>query len=220
MRKTFPSPPRVPARRPWRLPALRLACAVTALACTSALAQDYGAMVRQHMQEMNRIVGNAEQQGNAIVAQRMRDPQVQAAYRQHVAQAQAAGRQPYDFPTFTYYWVYTNGFSAQGMAQARANEAGIQARERAAVQDLRDAEAGRGAAQQAQRDAYFARQQEAGRQLLGNSTFTAGNGAQVVLPHTWQAGTLHEHQGSTYYVDPGGRYWVRDAGGYWLPLHR
>ncbi|MEO8133869.1 MAG: hypothetical protein ABI831_07840 [Betaproteobacteria bacterium] len=59
----------------------------------------------------------------------------------------------------------------------------------AAVQRLRDAQASPGAAQQQQRDSYFANQPEAGRGLMGQSTFRAQNGTQTVLPHTWQANT-------------------------------
>ncbi|MBK7473688.1 MAG: hypothetical protein IPI73_26690 [Betaproteobacteria bacterium] len=58
----------------------------------------------------------------------------------------------------------------------------------AAVQRLRQAEAQRGAAQQQQRDGYFANQQEAGRGLMGQSTFRAGNGSQVVLRYGGKPG--------------------------------
>ena len=73
---------------------------------------------------------------------------------------------------------------------------------------------------QNQRDSYSRNQQEAGRQLMGNSTFTAANGAQTVLPHTWQANTTHQHQGNTYHVDPSGQYWVQATNGYWYPLKK
>ena len=44
--------------------------------------------------------------------ERMHDPQVQAAYRQYAAQS--GGRPAMDFPTFTYNYVYTRGFSRDG----------------------------------------------------------------------------------------------------------
>ncbi|MBK7469950.1 MAG: hypothetical protein IPI73_04190 [Betaproteobacteria bacterium] len=199
--------------------------AATALFAAAALpasvsAQDYGAMVQQSMNRMNQIINNAQQGVNNIVQQRMYDPQVQASYRQYLAQKQAYGQPAMDYPTYTYNYVYTRGFSREGTAVARANEAGIRANEMAAVQRLRQAEARRGAAQQQQRDGYFANQQEAGRGLMGQSTFRAGNGSQVVLPHTWQANTSHEYQGNTYHVNASGQYYVRASNGWWYPLAR
>lgn len=167
---------------PERSPAARLRAAALAFVCTlpaAGFAQNYDAMIQQQMNAMNANIARGQQRVNGIVQQRMADPQVQAGYRQYLAQMRAAGRPPMDYPTYTYHWVYTNGFSAQGIAHARANEAGIAANERAAVQRLRDAEQQRGAAQQAQRDRYFANQQEAGRQLLGQSTYIAPDGATL-----------------------------------------
>lgn len=199
--------------------------AATALFAAAALpasvcAQDYGAMVQQSMNRMNQIINNAQQGVNNIVQQRMYDPQVQASYRQYLAQKQAYGQPAMDYPTYTYNYVYTRGFSREGTAVAQANEAGIRANERAAVQRLRQAEGQRGSAQQQQRDSYFANQQEAGRGLGGQSTFRAGNGSQVVLPHTWQANTNHEYQGNTYHVNASGQYFVRASDGWWYPLAR
>ena len=74
------------------------------------------------------------------------------------------------------------------------------------------------AAQQGQRDRYFANQQEAGRQLLGQSTYVAPDGAALALPHTWQRNSTHVHQGQTYRVDASGQYHVLGANGWWCPL--
>lgn len=189
---------------------------VAAFTSGGASAQDYNAMIQQRMARMNAIVGQAEQRVAQVVQQRMHDPAVQAAWQQHVARS--GGRPGMDYPTFTYHYVYTNGFSAAGTAHMRANEAGIQQREAAAWQSLRQAEAARGAAQQGQRDAYAANQQEAGRQLLGQSTYLAPNGYRLQLPHTWQPNTTVQHQGQTYHVDAGGRYHVLAANGWWYPL--
>ena len=123
-----------------------------------------------------------------------------------------------DYPTFTYYYIYTNGFSAQGMAHVRGNESAIQAREAAAWQGLRQAQGQRAQAQQAQRDGYYANQQEAGRQLQGQSTYVAPNGQGLQLPHTWQPNGRYQYQGNTYHVDASGRYHVMDGNGYWVPL--
>ena len=189
---------------------------VAAVTSGGACAQDYNAMIQQSMARMNAIVGQAEQQVSQVVQQRMHDPAVQAAWQQYVARS--GGRPAMNYPTFTYYHVYTNGFSSAGTAHMRANEAGIQQREAAAWQGLRQAEAARGAAQQGQRDAYAANQQEAGRQLLGQSTYVAPNGYRLQLPHTWQPNTTVQHQGQTYRVDAAGRYHVLAGNGWWYPL--
>ena len=134
-----------------------------------ASAQDYGAMVQQSVNRMNQIIANAQQASNNMVQQRMRDPQVQASYQQHLAQSRASGRQAMDFPTYTYNWIHTRGFTREGIAHAQASENGMRANEMAAVQRLRDAQAGRGAAMQQQRDSYFANQGEAGRGLMARA---------------------------------------------------
>lgn len=83
---------------------------------------------------------------------------------------------------------------------------------------MQQAQAGRAQAQQARRDGYFANQQESGRQLMGQSTYVAPNGAPLVLPHTWQRNSVHEHQGQRYRVDAGGRHFVLGSDGGWYAL--
>jgi len=201
------------------LPLRLAAVAAASLAfAASALAQNYEAMIQQQMREMNANIERGNQQINQMVQQRMQDPQVWASYQQYVAQMRMRGQPPMDYPTYTYNYIYTRGFSADGTAHARQNEGAIAAQERAAVQGLRDAEAQRGLAQQQQRDGYFANQQEAGRGLMGQSTFYAPNGYATQLPHTWQRNTYQQYQGNVYYVDPGGAYFVRGNDGYWYPL--
>ena len=195
-----------------------LVAAAAAAAAAPAAAQDYGAMVQQQMAAMNANIARGQQMVDGIVRQRMADPQVQAGYRQYLAQMRASGRPAMDYPTYTYHWIYTAGFSAQGIAHARANEAGIARAEQAKVQELRQAERQRGQAQQQQRDGYFANQQEAGRGLMGQSTWIAPNGAALALPHTWQPNTQHSHQGQTYRVDASGQYHVLGTDGGWYPL--
>ena len=179
------------------------------------------AYIQQQMAQMDAGIAAANRQVEQIVLQKMQDPEVQAAYRQHQAQAAQSGMQPYDFPTFTYYYVATNGFSSQGMAAYRSSEEANQARERQAYEGLRDAQAQRQAAMTEQQESYFRNQQEAGRQLMGNSTWVnPASGATQALPHTWQRNTYNHHQGQTYYVDESGTYWVADPNnsGYWYPL--
>ncbi len=196
-----------------------LLAAALALAVAPAAAQDmYGAMIQQQMNAMNANIARGQQMVGDIVRQRMADPQVQAGYRQYLAQMRASGRPAMDYPSYTYNWIYTAGFSAQGIAHARATEAGIARAEQAKVRELRDAQAQRGQAQQQQREHYAAHQQEAGRGLLGQSTYVAPNGAALALPHTWQPNTRHSWQGQTYRVDASGTYHVLGSDGWWYPM--
>ena len=212
-----------------RFPAVASAAAAHALAALAAVAaaavlvvaspahaQDYSLGVQQGMARMNDIVNQAQNRVHGIVQQRMQDPAVQAAWQRYVQQT--GGRPQMNYYQFTYQYIYTNGFSAVGMAHARNNEAAIQAREQAAWQGLQQAQAQRAQAQQAQRDGYYRNQQEAGRQLQGQSTYYAPNGQGLVLPHTWQRNATYSWQGNTYHVDAGGQYHVRDANGWWVPL--
>ena len=149
---------------------LRIIAAASIAFAGTALAQNFDAMIEQQMRAMNQNIERGNQQINQMVQQKMQDPQVRASYEQYVYQQRMRGQAAMDYPTYTYNYIYTRGFSADGMAHARANEANISANERAKVQDLRNAEAQRGMAQQQQRDSYFANQQEAGRGLMGQST--------------------------------------------------
>jgi len=181
-----------------------------------AQAQNFDALIQQQMAAMNANIQRGQNQVNQMVQQRMQDPAVQRAWQSYLQQT--GGRPAMDYPTFTYNYIYTNGFSAQGIAHARANEQRNQGLEQAAVQRLRQAEQERSNAQQQQRDGYFANQQEAGRQLQGNSTYIAPNGQPLVLPHTWQRNGTYQHQGATYHVDGNGQYHVLAANGWWYPL--
>jgi hypothetical protein len=182
----------------------------------AASAQNFELMIQQQMAAMNANIQRGQQQVNQIVQQRMQDPAVQQAWAAYVQRS--GGRPAMNYATFTYNYIYTNGFSAQGIAHARANEAGIQAREQAAWQGLQQAQQQRAAAQQGQRDSYFANQQEAGRQLMGQSTYLAPNGQPLQLPHTWQRNTSYQHNGALYHVDAAGQYHVLAANGWWYPL--
>jgi hypothetical protein len=201
------------------------ACLFTAatFALASALvppasAQDYGAMIQQSLARQQQAVNAAQQRVQGAVQQRMQDPQVQASYQQYAWRMQQAGQRPMDFASYTYQYIYTNGFSAAGIAHARANEAGIAQQEAAAVQGLRQAEHNRTQAMQAQRDGYTRNQQEAGRGLMGQSTYVAPNGAALTLPQTWQPNTTQVYQGRTYHVDASGQYHVLADNGWWYPV--
>ena len=194
---------------------MTLAIALVAFA-SLVQAQDYGAMLEQQKRLMNDNIARGQQMVDQNVRQRMQDPQVQAAYRQYAARS--GGRPAMDYPTFTYQYIYTNGFSAQGIAHARSVEAGNQAREQAAWQGLQRAQAERGQAQQGLQDSRFRNQQEAGRGLMGQSTYVVPNGTALALPHTWQRNSVHDYQGQRYRVDAGGNYAVLGADGWWYPL--
>lgn len=194
------------------------AALIAPLAALPAAAQDYGAMLQQQMAAMNANIARGQQMVDAAVRQRMADPQVQAGYRRHVAQMQAQGRAPMDYPTYTYNWIYTNGYSAAGIAHARANEAGIAQAEHAKLRELRAAEAARGAAQQQHREHVARNQQEAGRGLLGQGSWLAPDGSALALPHTWQPDSQHVFLGRTYRVDASGQYHVLATDGWWHPL--
>lgn len=193
---------------------------LSACAATPALAQDYGAMVREGMNRMNQIVNQAQQGVNGIVQQRMQDPAVRQAYQQYLQQMQSAGRQPMDFATFTYYYVYTNGYSRDGIAHMNRVEGGNRAAEMNALNGLRRAEQQRGEAQQQQRNHYFNNQQEAGRGLMGQGTYHGPNGYQAQLPYGWAPNGHYAHQGQQYYVDQSGQYYVRGGNGYYYPINR
>lgn len=193
-----------------------IAALAASVASGAAQAQDFQAMIAQSMGRMDAIVGAAQQRVQGAVQQRMHDPAVQQAWRQYLAQT--GGRPAMDYPTFTYQYIYTNGFSAAGIAHAQANEGQIRQQESAAVQGLRQAQAHRAAAMQAQRDQHFAQQQEAGLGLMGQSHYRAPNGASLQLPHTWQRNTVQRWQGYTVRVDHAGQYHVLAANGAWYPL--
>ena len=185
-----------------------------------AQAQDYGAMIQYQMNQMNQMLNQGQQQVNQMVQQRMQDPAVRNAYQQYLQQMQASGRQPMDFATFTYYYIYTNGYSSSGMAHMNRVESGNRAGEMNAWNGVRQAERNRAEAQQGQRDSYYRNQQEAGRGLMGQSTYHGPNGYRAQLPHTWQPNGYYQHQGQQYYVDQSGQYYVRGGNGYYYPISR
>jgi hypothetical protein len=192
------------------------AALIAAAAAGPAGAQDFQAMIAQSMGQMNAIVGAAQQRVQVAVQQRMQDPVVQQAWRQHLART--GGRPGMDYPTFTYHYIYTNGFSAAGMAHMRATEGRIQQQESAAWQGVRQAEADRAGAMQQQRDRFNANQHEAGLGLRGQGSWRAPDGTTLQLPHTWQPNTLNRWNGYTVHVDHAGQYRVLGADGAWYPL--
>ncbi len=213
-------------------PALRALAALTLVAASAgACAQDLNTILQQQMNHTNRMMQEAQRQSqqlnqtmaqrqNQMVQQRMQDPQVQSAYRAYLQQMQSAGRQAMDFATFTGEYIYTNGFSREGLAHRNRIESGNRAAEMQALQGVRRAEQNRADSMQQQRDGYFRNQQEAGRGLMGQSTYHGQGGSQTALPHTWQPNTRHTYQGNTYHVNESGQYFVLGNNGWWTPVNR
>ncbi|MBL0148011.1 MAG: hypothetical protein IPP87_04465 [Ideonella sp.] len=199
--------------------------------CAGAFAQDMNALLQQQMNQTNRMMQEAQRQSQMLsqtmnrtqtnmIQQKMQDPQVQSAYRAYLQQMQATGRQPMDFATYTGEYIYTNGFSREGIAHRNRIESGNRAAEQQRLQGVRQAEQNRSDSMQQQRDGYIRNQQEAGRGLMGQSTYSGPNGTQPALPHTWQPNTSHVYQGNTYRVNESGQYYVRSADGWWHPVNR
>ena len=196
------------------------ALAVAAALPTEASAQDYGAMLRQSQMQSNQMSQQMNQMIGGMLQQKMQDPQVRAGYAQYLANMRSRGLPEVSFAAYAERHIATRGFTPEGMAFARNVDAGIQAQQQAGIRGLRDAEAARGAAQQNNRDSYFRNQQEAGRGLMGQSTYYGQGGFQNALPHTWQPNTSHVYQGNTYVVNQSGQYYVRGADGWMYPVNR
>jgi hypothetical protein len=196
------------------------ALAVAAALPLAAHAQDFAAMLRQSQMQSDQMSRQMNQMMTGMVQQKMQDPQVRAGYAQYVAQMRSRGLPAVDFPTYAEQHIATRGFTPEGMAFARGVQADIQARDQASLRGLREAQAARGQAQQDNRDSYFRNQQEAGRGLMGQSTYYGPNASQTALPHTWQPNTSHVYQGNTYRVNEAGQYYVRSSDGWWHPVNR
>ena len=185
-----------------------------------AQATSYDAMMQRALADSARLSQTMQETQNNMVQQAMQNPQIRAGYEQYLAQMQQRGGQAMDFATYAYYYMYTKGFSRDGIDHMNRVERGNQAAEMSSLQGLRQAEQMRGDAQQQQRDSYFRNQQEAGRGLMGQSTYYGQNGYQSQLPHTWQPNTYQTYQGNRYYVDQSGQYYRIDANGWAYPITR
>lgn len=199
---------------------LNLIAATTLALPLAAAAQDYAGMLRQSQMRANLLTQQINQSRNAMVQRKMQDPQVRAQYAQYLANMRARGLPAMNFPRYAEEYMFTRGFSAAGMAHARAVNAGIQAREQASLQGLRAAQAARGEAMRQQQQHYFNNRTESGRGLMGQSTYHGPNGFKTALPHTWQSNTQHTYQGQTYRVTESGQYQMLGNNGWWIPINR
>lgn len=201
--------------------AVRLAgtlVALTALAST-AHAQQFGQnAVNSLNAQVNGLTSRIQAAQSQTLQNGMNNPTIRAAYQQYYSNSLARGQRPIDFASYAYQYMATGGFSAQGRAALAASNAQNTAKVAAAAQDLRNAQAARGQAQIAMQNSFNNNQATVGQLLRGTSTFVAGNGAQVVLPHTWQANTVNYYEGSYYAVNASGNYFVLGADRSWYPL--
>ena len=96
-------------------PLLSVSLALAALAAPLAVqAQNFDLMIQQQMAAMNANIQRGQNQVNQMVQQRMQDPAVQQAWQRYLQQT--GGRPVMDYPTFTYNYIYTNGFTPGGIA--------------------------------------------------------------------------------------------------------
>jgi hypothetical protein len=194
--------------------------AIVILTVSSApgLAQDPNAWIEQQMRRQAVLMQQGQAQINDIVQRRMADPRVKAAYQQHVAVARGRGLQPWNYETFTYNYIRTNGYSADDTRAAMEMDRRNATAQQQGWRGVQAAEAARAHAQQEQRNSYARSQYEAGLALQGRATYLAPDGRPFELPHGWQAGEVHEWNGNVYGVDAGRNYWIRGVDGRWYPL--
>lgn len=183
----------------------------------------YDQSIQMHMQQLNQIVGQGDQQVDALVHQAMQDPSLQLRYQQYVQQAQQQGTQVLDFYTYTYYYLATNGFSQQGVAAWQAGEAANNAKVQQAYQGYQAAvENYRNTFAEGQRQT-FENNWEMGNVIAGNSTWTnPSTGQNYTLPYagvepgqSWydpNSGMYfwynpYNQQNGPYYISPDGQYY-------------
>lgn len=198
---------------------LRLLAAAAAVltAAGAASAQDFtqmdiGAMYNDWAAGQNYQM---QSQQDAIIQRNMSDPQVIAMYNQAIANGSFYG----DLRTFAYNYAATGGFQNTRGYYDTSNQ--IAANERNAWNGYQDSVNNYRNAYGAYTQGYSENSQEAGRGLMGQSTYY-GYGAGQALPHTWGYNTYNTYQGNQYYVDQSGTYWMADpnGSGQWYPLQR
>lgn len=198
---------------------LRLFAAAASMmaAAGAASAQDFTGM------DISQIYGgwaagqNYQMQSglNDIIAQNMQNPQVIAMYNQSVASGQFSGT----LEQFAYNYAATAGFTNVQGYYNTSND--IVNKEKNAWAGYQGAVTNYNNAYGAYTGGFSNNMQEAGRGLMGQSTYYGyGNGQQ--LPHTWQPETYQYYQGNEYFVDQSGTYWMADpnGSGYWYELRR
>lgn len=183
--------------------------ATVAAYAAPAAAQDLNAMNNAFNAQMN---GAMQQQYQNQYAQLMQNPRFQQMYQQHRMQGGQMSVQQ-----FAYNYMATGGFTNEGMRNYQNSRNQIERQQMEGMQGLRNAEAARAQAQQQYANGYYRNQQEAGRQLQGNSTYTGANGQQYVLPHTQPGVVQRDQNGNAFVMDNSGRYYQYTPYG-WQPM--
>lgn len=176
------------------------------------LGPDYGAMVRQYQQQMQRDGAQMQAHEQQIIAQVMQNPNFGPMYQQHRAQGGQMSPQQ-----FAYAMAATRWNSPEGRAYFQQRERQNQIREQQALRGLREAEAARGAAQMGHMESFHRNNQEFGRTLRGNSTYVGPNGQNYVLPHTQPGVVQRDHSGNAFVMDNRGQYYMYTPYG-WQPM--
>jgi hypothetical protein len=194
--------------------------AVAAALPSDARAQDYGAMLQYMQAQSAQLTQTMDQTQNNLIQQAAQNPQIRAGYEQYLAQMRQSGRQPMDFAQYAYYHMYTMGFSSGGIAHMNRVEGGNQAAEMERLRGVRGAEQNRADVMRQGQEHFSSNMQEAGRGLMGQSTYYGQNGYSYQLPHTWQNNSYQNYQGNGYYVDHSGQYFRYGADGWLYPINR
>ena len=154
------------------------------------------------------------QQTQQVIGQVLQDPRFRSMYQQYMASGGTASAEQY-----AYSYAATGGFTQQGMQNYQRSEAENAAKIQNAQRDLRNAEQGYRDAYGNYTDGYSENANEAGRTLMGNSTYVQpDSGSSYVLPHTWQADSYNMYNGQMYYVDQTGQYFAVDANNNMYPI--
>jgi hypothetical protein len=187
----------------------------------------YDQQIQQSMQQLNQIVNQGQQQVDASVQQAMQDPNIQLRYQQYQQDAQQQGIQSYDFYTYTYYYLATQGFSQQGIAAWQANETANNAKVQDAYQGYQGAvESYKNTVAEGQQHVYE-NQWEMGNVIVGNSTWTdPSTGTPYTLPYLGvQPGQSWYDSVSGYYFmynpynQQNGQYYISPDGQYYQPMN-
>ena len=183
-----------------------------------AVAQDYGAMLQEALQQNNLLTQQMQQTESQIVQQNMANPQIQQQYQDYRSSGGMMS-----FEQYAYGYAATGGYSEEGKQIYYQNERDIQRRDAANQQGYLDHQRnlGQQIAEDRQRSADW-RSRHTGNLLSGTSDYVdPRTGTVQNLPNTVQPNTVLQDPhgyGQPYYVDPTGSYYQRDNSGYWNEL--
>jgi hypothetical protein len=157
------------------------------------------------------------QRNEEIVTQRvyekMNDPAVQQAYRDHQASGSPYGQ--LSFYEFTYNYMATRGYSAEGVQYWNGVQQQININNANAMRSYLENQQRQGQELHDHRNAAQARVNEGWQDAITGSTwYDAPNGGQVYLPYTAQAGdSYRDSSGNTYTMTEYGYYNATDPWG-------